>query len=79
MTPKSYVDHLGKLGLTPYSAGPILGIDKRTSYRYAAGADIPEPVAILLRKLVGDAGKKVRSKEVPCPLCGGRGKIPKED
>lgn len=78
MTGDEYVKLLAQIDLTPYSAGAVLGFDKRTSYRYAAGGDIPEPVAILLRMLVDRAaGIKLRGKEIPCPLCSGRGKIPK--
>jgi hypothetical protein len=42
-------DALAALGLTAYSAGPVLGVSRRQVYRYAAGASIPAPVARVLR------------------------------
>jgi hypothetical protein len=53
MTPAQYTAQLHKLGLTPYAAGPVLGISRRQSIRYAQGdADIPDIVAKLVRALV---------------------------
>lgn len=53
MTPQQYVAHLRRLGLTPYGAGPALGICRRQSIRYAMGhAPVPEVVAKLVRALV---------------------------
>jgi len=49
MTTAEFRAALADLGLTAYSAGPVLGVSKRQTYRYAAGASIPEPVARLLR------------------------------
>lgn len=53
MTPAQYTAQLHKLGLTPYAAGPELGISRRQSIRYAQGdADIPEIVEKLVMALV---------------------------
>lgn len=50
MTAKQFNDALRRLELTPYSAGPVLGISRRQAHRYAAGdTDIPEVVAKLVR------------------------------
>ena len=49
MTATQYVKSLKKLGLTPYSAGPFIGVARRTSMRYASGSQaIPETVAKLI-------------------------------
>ena len=59
MTPTQYVAQLNLLGLTPYAAGPVLGISRRQSIRYAQGdADIPEIVAKLVTALVDLASRK---------------------
>lgn len=53
MTEKTYIRLLAKLELTPYGAGPELGISPRMSMRYAAGTHpIPDTVAKLLRAMV---------------------------
>jgi predicted transcriptional regulator len=53
MKAESYVKALAKLGLSPYSAAPHLGISRAMSFRYAAGSHaIPETVAKLVRALV---------------------------
>ena len=53
MTPTQYVAQLAKLGLTPYRAGPVLGISRRQSIRYAQGdAPISETIAKLVQALV---------------------------
>lgn len=49
MTETQYRNALKRLGLTPYSAGPILGISRRQAQRYAAGDPIPGPIVKLLR------------------------------
>lgn len=52
MTAKQYVKTLKRLGLTPHSAPPALGISSSMSFRYAAGSHpIPVTVAKLLRAL----------------------------
>lgn len=56
MTPEQYRAALVKLELTQVGAAELLGVDGRTSRRYAAGdADIPRPTAKLLRLML--AGK----------------------
>lgn len=51
MTPTEYREALEQLGLSIVGAGPVIGVDRRTSQRYAAeGA--PETVAILLRLML---------------------------
>ena len=53
MTPDQYRQALAALSLTQQSAADLLGLDLRTSQRYASGASkIPRPVAILLQALV---------------------------
>lgn len=52
MTPAQYKAELDNLDLTPWAAGPALGISRRQSIRYAQGdADIPEIVAKLVRAM----------------------------
>lgn len=65
LTPAQYTAHLHKLGLTPYAAGPELGISRRQSIRYAQGdSDIPEIVEKLVTALVqlqkADVGQRPR-------------------
>lgn len=49
MTPKQYKTALRGLGLSQGVAADLLGIDRRTSTRYACGrSPVPEAVAILL-------------------------------
>jgi hypothetical protein len=53
MTPAQYTVQLQELGLTPYAAGPVLGISRRQSIRYAQGDSvIPEVVAKLVKAMV---------------------------
>jgi hypothetical protein len=52
MSAKQYVSalaKLGKAGLTPYAAAPVLGISVRQSLRYAADGRVPATVAKLVR------------------------------
>lgn len=49
------------VGLTQVSAGDFLGIDPRTSRRYALGEPVPPPLAILLRYM---ARKKLRPQDI---------------
>lgn len=78
---KEYIDLLAEIGLTPYSAGDTVGVDRRTSYRFAAGdSPVSAAVAILLRLLVErKRGVAPKGPTVPCPLCSGRGSIPKDN
>lgn len=53
MTPAQFRAALKKLDISQVKIADALGIDQRTARRYAAGdADIPEPVAIILRLLL---------------------------
>ncbi len=64
MTASDFRAALAELGLTAYSAGPVLGISKRQSYRYSAGrAPVPEPVTLLLRCLLWQMQARARWKE----------------
>lgn len=51
MTTEQYLRALKKLGLTPAAKATAeqLGLSLRQCQRIAAGADVPEPVAIILR------------------------------
>lgn len=62
MNSTDYRAALASLGLTIVSAAKFLGVDERTSRRWAAGEwDIPEPVAMFLLYLVA---KKVKPDKV---------------
>lgn len=53
MTPNQYRDAIKRLGLSQRGAGAFLGVDERTSRRWAIGeASIPESVGKLLRLMV---------------------------
>lgn len=53
MTPNQYRAAIEKLGLSQRGAGTFLGVDERTSRRWAGGeAEIPEAVGKLLRLMV---------------------------
>jgi hypothetical protein len=52
MNAAEYERALAALGLTAYSAAPVLGISLRASMRYQAGEKIPAPLAKLLRLAV---------------------------
>lgn len=53
MTPTQYRAAIERVGLSQRGAGAFLGVDERTSRRWAAGdAAIPESVAKLLRLMV---------------------------
>jgi DNA-binding transcriptional regulator YiaG len=53
MTNHEYRDLLTALGLTQAGAARLLGVDERTSRRWAAGErDIPPPAARFLRFLL---------------------------
>lgn len=53
MTPNQYRAAIEMLGLSQRGAGSFLGVDERTSRRWALGeATIPESVAKLLRLMV---------------------------
>lgn len=50
-----YRKRLNEIGITQRKAAELLGIDERTSRRYALGeAHVPKPVRILLDLLAGD-------------------------
>lgn len=54
MTSSQYRDAIAKLGLSQLRAAAWLGLSPRQGQRYASGeADIPEPVAKLLRLVIG--------------------------
>lgn len=53
MTPDEYRDVLDQLGLSQIAAARLLGVDERTSRRWASGErDIPPPAQRFLRYLV---------------------------
>lgn len=52
MTAAQYRKILDNLELSIIGAAKVLGISKRQSQRYAAGDQIPKPVAKLLRLMV---------------------------
>jgi transcriptional regulator with XRE-family HTH domain len=53
MTPNQYRAAIKKLGLSQRQAGSFLGVDERTSRRYASGeVDIPHATALLLQLMV---------------------------
>jgi DNA-binding transcriptional regulator YiaG len=53
MEPKEYKAAVEKLGLTAHEAAVLLGVDDRTSRRWAAGErDVPGPAQQFLRYLV---------------------------
>jgi hypothetical protein len=53
MTADQYRSALKRVGLSQRGAGVFLGVDERTSRRWAAGdAAVPESVAKLLRLMV---------------------------
>lgn len=53
MTPDEYRSVIDKLGLSQLAAARLLGVDDRTSRRWANGErDIPPPAARFLRYLV---------------------------
>jgi DNA-binding transcriptional regulator YiaG len=53
MTPDEYRDLIEKLGLTQGGAARLLGVDERTSRRWANGErDVPAPVERFLRYLL---------------------------
>lgn len=53
MSPNQYRTAIEKLGLSQRAAGAFLGVDERTSRRWAGGeAEIPEAVGKLLRLMV---------------------------
>jgi DNA-binding transcriptional regulator YiaG len=56
MTPDAYRTALDRLGLTHAEAARMLGVDARTSRRWASGArKVPEPVQRLLWACEADA------------------------
>lgn len=65
MTAEEYRDLIAALGLTQVDASILLGVDERTSRRWASGErEIPPPVVRFLRyllatKTTGDAAIKV--------------------
>lgn len=62
MTPDEYREAIDKLGLTQSSAARMLGVDERTSRRWANGErDVPPPVQRFLRFLIaiGKSGEYV--------------------
>lgn len=65
MTPDEYRNVLEKLGLTQSAAARLLGVDDRTSRRWACGErDIPPPAERFLRYLIatGRSGEYAMNK-----------------
>lgn len=60
MTTEQYLRALKKLGLTPHSkeTAAALGLSLRRVQDYAAGQDIPERVASMLRLMIENAKLK---------------------
>jgi DNA-binding transcriptional regulator YiaG len=53
MTPDEYRETIEKLGLSQIAAARLLGVDERTSRRWASGErDIPPPAVRFLRYLI---------------------------
>lgn len=53
MTPDEYRETIEKLGLSQVAAARLLGVDDRTSRRWASGErDIPPPAQRFLRYLI---------------------------
>ena len=53
MTPDEYRETIERLGLTQNGAARLLGVDERTSRRWALGErDIPPPAERFLRYLI---------------------------
>jgi len=50
MTPETFVRKLAKFGYTPHNAHELLGVGRRSVFRYASGdTEVPEIVIRLLR------------------------------
>lgn len=65
MTPDEYRETIEKLGLTQSAAARLLGVDDRTSRRWACGErDIPPPAQRFLRYLIatGRSGEYAMGK-----------------
>lgn len=53
MSPDEYRDALARLDLTQVAAARLLGVDERTSRRWATGErDVPPPAVRFLRYLI---------------------------
>ena len=53
MTAEEYRDLIAALGLSQVDASILLGVDQRTSRRWASGErEVPQPVARFLRFLI---------------------------
>jgi DNA-binding transcriptional regulator YiaG len=53
MTPDEYRDAIERLGLSQVAAARLLGVDERTSRRWAKGdRDVPPPAVRFLRYLI---------------------------
>ncbi len=65
MTAEEYRDAIAALGLTQVGASILLGVDERTSRRWASGERvIPPPAARFLRYLLATGTKGERAIEV---------------
>lgn len=65
MTPDEYRTAIEALGLSQIAAARLLGVDPRTSRKWACGErDIPEPAARFLRYLIatGRSGEHAMRK-----------------
>ncbi|QUS39591.1 hypothetical protein RPMA_12645 [Tardiphaga alba] len=65
MTPDEYREAIEKLGLSQVAAGRLLGVDERTSRRWAIGErDVPPPAQRFLRYLIatGKTGEYAMKK-----------------
>jgi len=65
MTPDDYRAAIERLGLSQVAAARLLGVDERTSRRWACGErDIPPPAVRFLRYLIatGTTGEKAMRK-----------------
>jgi DNA-binding transcriptional regulator YiaG len=61
MTPEQYRAAIEQLGLSQVAAAKLLGVDERTSRRWANGErDVPPPAARFLRYLIatGKTGER---------------------
>lgn len=65
MTPDEYRETIEKLGLSQVAAARLLGVDDRTSRRWASGErDVPPPAQRFLRYLIatGKTGEYAMNK-----------------
>jgi hypothetical protein len=61
MPPSKFRESLSTLAMSPYKAGPLLGISRSLAYRYARGVQpVNRTVALLLAAMVREHGRAKR-------------------